>query len=78
LIDDREDRPGVKFKDADLIGMPLRLTIGAKGLKNGNVELKPRTERDPKKVELVPFEGAAETVAQRVSAMLAESRARTG
>ncbi len=35
--------PGVKFKDADLIGIPLRVTIGAKGLAGGNVELKPRT-----------------------------------
>ncbi|MDP6485168.1 MAG: His/Gly/Thr/Pro-type tRNA ligase C-terminal domain-containing protein, partial [Nitrospinota bacterium] len=42
LIDDRPERPGVKFKDADLIGVPLRITIGEKGLKDGKVELKPR------------------------------------
>ena len=66
LFDDREERPGVKFKDADLIGMPLRLTVGAKGLANGNVELKPRTEKDPKKAELIPVEKAAEIVAERV------------
>jgi prolyl-tRNA synthetase len=38
LIDDREERPGVKFKDADLIGMPIRVTIGGKGLKEGIVD----------------------------------------
>ena len=44
----------MKFKDADLIGIPLRVTIGAKGLAAGHVELKARTEADPKKAELVP------------------------
>ena len=42
LIDDRDERPGVKFKDADLIGIPLRITVGDKGLGNGHVELKAR------------------------------------
>ncbi|MGO9710509.1 MAG: proline--tRNA ligase [Polyangiaceae bacterium] len=63
LWDDRDERPGVKFKDADLIGIPMRVTIGAKGLATGNVELKPRTETDPKKSELVPLGGAAERIA---------------
>jgi prolyl-tRNA synthetase len=45
LIDDREERPGVKFKDADLIGIPIRLTIGDKGLAEGAVEFKRRTEK---------------------------------
>ncbi|HEY8464362.1 MAG TPA: proline--tRNA ligase [Bacillota bacterium] len=40
LLDDREERPGVKFKDADLIGIPLRLTVGPKGLAQGEVEVK--------------------------------------
>jgi len=43
LIDDREQRPGVKFKDADLIGVPLRVVIGERGLKEGTVEVKWRT-----------------------------------
>ncbi len=43
LFDDRDERPGVKFKDADLIGIPLRLTVGDKGLANDQVEFKPRT-----------------------------------
>jgi prolyl-tRNA synthetase len=66
LWDDRDERPGVKFKDADLIGVPLRVTIGAKALANGNVELKPRTEKDPKKAELVPLADALRVVAERV------------
>ena len=43
ILDDRDDRPGVKFKDADLVGFPLRIAIGEKSLAKGEVELKPRT-----------------------------------
>jgi prolyl-tRNA synthetase len=70
LWDDRDERPGVKFKDADLIGIPLRVTIGAKGLAAGHVELKPRTEPDPKKAELVPVADAARVLTERVRAQL--------
>lgn len=42
ILDDRDDRPGVKFKDADLVGFPLRLAIGEKSIAKGEVELKPR------------------------------------
>jgi prolyl-tRNA synthetase len=41
LFDDRDERAGVKFNDADLIGCPVRVTVGEKNLKNGMVELKP-------------------------------------
>jgi len=44
LFDDRDESPGVKFNDADLLGMPVRITIGARSLKEGNVELKLRHE----------------------------------
>ena len=44
LLDDRDERPGVKFKDADLLGIPLRVTIGSKTLARGMVELKKRME----------------------------------
>ena len=71
LWDDRDERPGVKFKDADLLGMPLRVTIGAKSLANGNIELKPRTEPDPKKAELVPVADAARVLEERVKSALA-------
>ena len=73
LWDDRDERPGVKFKDADLLGMPLRITIGAKSLANGNIELKPRTEADPKKAELVPVADAVRVVEERVRAGLARA-----
>jgi len=52
LVDDRDERPGVKFKDADLIGIPLRVTIGGRGLKEGIVELKWRIEDDVRKVSI--------------------------
>jgi prolyl-tRNA synthetase len=42
IFDDRDERAGVKFKDAELIGIPLRITIGQKNLSQGNVELKIR------------------------------------
>ncbi|MCZ6463405.1 MAG: His/Gly/Thr/Pro-type tRNA ligase C-terminal domain-containing protein, partial [Proteobacteria bacterium] len=42
VIDDRDERPGVKFKDAELVGIPYRVTVGPKGLAEGKVELKRR------------------------------------
>ena len=71
LVDDRDERPGVKFKDADLIGIPVRATVGARGLKNGQIEFKLRTEGDPKKVELLAQSNAAEWITQRVRELLA-------
>jgi prolyl-tRNA synthetase len=47
LLDDRDERAGVKFKDADLIGIPVRITVGKKSLQTGNVELKLRSEPKP-------------------------------
>jgi len=57
LLDDRDERPGVKFKDADLIGSPYQLVLGGKGLARGVVEAKNR--RSGEKTEL-PVEGFAE------------------
>ena len=56
LLDDREERPGVKFKDADLLGFPLQLVVGGKGLARGVLECKDR--RTGQKGEL-PLEGLA-------------------
>jgi prolyl-tRNA synthetase len=53
LFDDRDERAGVKFNDADLIGCPIRVTVGEKVLKEGMVEFKPRKEKENK---LVPIE----------------------
>lgn len=46
LLDDRGERPGVMFKDADLIGIPIRITVGKKGLKDGKIEVKLRREKE--------------------------------
>jgi prolyl-tRNA synthetase len=42
ILDDRDERPGVKFKDADLVGFPIRIGFGEKSLAKGEVEIKPR------------------------------------
>lgn len=52
VLDDRNERPGVKFKDADLIGYPLRLTIGKKTVSDNLVEYKPRNEAENEEVAL--------------------------
>jgi prolyl-tRNA synthetase len=56
LLDDRDERPGVKFKDGDLVGIPLRVTIGAKSLDKGCVEL--RWRRDGKTDEIAVADAA--------------------
>jgi prolyl-tRNA synthetase len=56
----------VKFKDADLIGIPLRVTVSVRALKNGAVEVKRQSEPAPKKAELLPLATAAETIVARV------------
>jgi prolyl-tRNA synthetase len=68
LYDDREESPGVKFKDADLLGIPLRITLGEKNLKKGWVEIK---KRRSKEITLVK----KEEVISRIRAMIAEEMA---
>jgi prolyl-tRNA synthetase len=63
VIDDRDERPGVKFKDAELVGIPYRLTVGPRGLAEKKVEFVRR--RDGTKRDL-PLDRAAETVAETV------------
>ncbi len=63
LMDDRDERAGVKFKDADLIGIPYRIIIGEKNLKEGLVELK---ERKTGQVEKVKIEEAVEAAAKKL------------
>jgi len=70
LWDDRDERPGVKFKDADLVGMPLRVTIGQKTLAAGNCEFKRRDAADPKAFEALPLAEAAERIAVEVKKAL--------
>ncbi|MBZ0157560.1 MAG: proline--tRNA ligase [Alphaproteobacteria bacterium] len=50
LIDDRDERPGVKFKDADLIGIPVQVVLGEKSLKDNMIEVKVRRTKESKKV----------------------------
>ncbi|HZJ23460.1 MAG TPA: His/Gly/Thr/Pro-type tRNA ligase C-terminal domain-containing protein, partial [Anaerolineales bacterium] len=59
LFDDRDERAGVKFNDADLIGCPVRVTVGEKGLKEGMVELKLRRDKENR---LVPVNKIAEEI----------------
>ena len=51
ILDDRNERPGIKFKDCDLIGIPLRVTIGERNLKEGFVELKKRTDKESERIK---------------------------
>jgi prolyl-tRNA synthetase len=60
LIDDRDERPGVKFKDADLLGMPYRINLGQRGLDAGEVEI---VTRKGKAIQKVAPEKVVETLA---------------
>jgi prolyl-tRNA synthetase len=68
LYDDRLESPGVKFADADLIGLPLRITVASKALAAGGVELK---RRDAEAKEIVPLNDVMARVKQEIAAMLA-------
>ncbi len=65
LFDDRQESPGVKFNDADLLGIPWRLTVSPRTLDKDSVELKKRAEKDS---ELVPIEG----IAQKLKALISD------
>ena len=70
LLDDRNERPGVKFNDADLVGIPWRVLVGDKGLAQSPpaVEIKRRSEKENRMVEL---ETAAGELAQKIREELA-------
>jgi prolyl-tRNA synthetase len=65
ILDDRSDRPGVKFKDSELVGFPIRVGIGEKSLAKGEVEIKPRAGA------LIPVK--AEEAVEKVLSLIAES-----
>ncbi|MBI3073189.1 MAG: proline--tRNA ligase [Deltaproteobacteria bacterium] len=67
LVDDRDERPGVKFKDADLIGLPLRVSIGKKTLETGKVEVKWRSQKEA--VLMAPEEAVAWIAAEVAKAV---------
>lgn len=67
LFDDRNESAGIKFKDADLVGMPLRITVGEENLKAGKVEIKIRSSGEVIKVD-------TKSVAEKIKALLEEIR----
>jgi prolyl-tRNA synthetase len=60
LLDDRNERAGVKFNDADLLGFPVRVVVSQRSLADGGVEVKRRTEQEK---HTVPLQAAAERIA---------------
>ncbi len=73
LYDDRDETAGVKFKDADLIGIPIRLTVSSRSLDAGGVEVKLRKERDR---ETVPLDSVLDRVGELISRLDADIRER--
>jgi prolyl-tRNA synthetase len=67
LFDDRVESAGVKFNDADLLGLPLRVSLGPRGLRAGQVELRVRAGGEP---ETVGLDDATDAIAGRVATML--------
>lgn len=68
LFDDREESPGVKFNDADLIGIPLRLTVSERSIRQGGVELK---RRDSEETTILPFDELQSRVREAIDALFA-------
>jgi prolyl-tRNA synthetase len=73
LYDDRDETPGVKFNDADLIGLPLRLTVSERALKQGGVEVK---RRDRAEKTVIPLSEVVSSVIDEIARMQAEIDAR--
>ena len=73
LFDDREATPGVKFNDADLLGLPIRLTIGPRSLKQGAVEFKFRTEAEARSL---PVDEVIPVLKVEIERLLKESKNR--
>jgi prolyl-tRNA synthetase len=69
LYDDRRESPGIKFNDADLIGLPIRLTVSGRSLKNGGLEIKLRSKPDK---DIIPLEEVIDRVKETISTLEAE------
>jgi prolyl-tRNA synthetase len=63
LIDDRDMRAGIKFKDADLLGIPVRITLGMRNLKTGQMEMKIRAESES---SLIPLQDASRIIKEKI------------
>ena len=66
LFDDREERAGVKFADADLVGAPLRVTVSTRGLESGSVEMKLRSQAEKR---AIPRTDAAALIMETIAAL---------
>jgi prolyl-tRNA synthetase len=66
LFDDRDVSPGVKFKDADLIGIPIRLTVSERALTNGGIEFKLRTQSQK---SIVTLDGIVSFIHRQIAAL---------
>lgn len=75
LFDDRDERPGVKFNDADLIGLPLRVAVSSRNLARGQIEIKRRTAAEP---EFAPMADAVGEIRSRLAAIADEERVASG
>ncbi len=64
LFDDREESPGIKFNDADLLGIPIRITVSPRTLEKNSIEMKRRSEKE---TQLVPLEGVAKGLRELIS-----------
>jgi prolyl-tRNA synthetase len=73
LFDDRDESPGVKFNDADLIGVPIRVTVGGRSLKQGGVEVKLRKEKERELVPLAAIVTRLEEARQQLFEAVAET-----
>jgi prolyl-tRNA synthetase len=73
LFDDRQESAGVKFNDADLIGLPVRVTLSQRSLRQGGAELKKRSAGEG---QVVPLEQVVGSVLQEIGALQAELGAR--
>jgi prolyl-tRNA synthetase len=73
LYDDRDESPGVKFNDADLIGLPLRITVSERALAQGGVEIKLRSKPDK---EVIPLDSALAGTQSALAALEAEIKSK--
>ena len=67
LYDDRDERPGVKFKDADLLGIPVRINVGEKSLAKGVIEIKLRKTREVRTAPVAEASAAARAAARELT-----------
>jgi prolyl-tRNA synthetase len=75
LYDDRQDSPGVKFNDADLIGLPIRLTVSERALNQGGVEFK---RRDSQEKSILPLDEVISHIQAQIASLGAAIQARLG